>query len=149
VRRYGRSEADVLTYDFRRPHRISKERLRTLEAMYERLCKSLEAWLVARVRGQVELRLQSVEQFSFGEFVLSLANPCATYIRRHRLLGRCAGGVRRRPRVRYFLVDRLFGGGGRGARCAGALSPVGAPARAHGRREAAADRGGGGPTTCR
>lgn len=67
-------------YDFRRPHRVSKERLRTLEAMYERLVKSLEGWLIGRVRGQVELSLQSVEQFSFGEFVLSLPTPCASYI---------------------------------------------------------------------
>src|SRR3990170_3417236 len=69
----------VSLYDFRRPHRVSKERLRTLEAMYERLVKSLEGWLISRVRGQVELTLQGVEQFSFGEFTLSLPTPCATY----------------------------------------------------------------------
>ena len=73
-------ETEMSVYDFRRPHRVSKERLRTLEAMYERLVKSLEGWLIGRVRGQIEMRLQSVEQFSFGEFTLSLPTPCATYI---------------------------------------------------------------------
>ena len=63
---YTTSE-DVQLYDFRRPRHVSKERLRTLEAMYERLTKSLEAWLIGRVRRQVELKLQSVEQFTFGE----------------------------------------------------------------------------------
>ena len=76
----GSVAMDVQIYDFRRPHRVSKERLRTLEEMYERMVKSLEGWLVGRVRGQVEMRLQSVEQFSFGEFTLSLPTPCATYI---------------------------------------------------------------------
>ncbi len=60
----------VQPYDFRRPHRVSKERLRTLEAIYERMVKSLESWIIGRVRGQVEMRLQGVEQFSFGEFTL-------------------------------------------------------------------------------
>jgi flagellar motor switch protein FliM len=74
------SALDVQVYDWRRPHRVSKERLRTLEAMYERLVKGLEAWLVQRVRGQMEVRLQSVEQFSFGEFTLSLPMPCSSFI---------------------------------------------------------------------
>jgi flagellar motor switch protein FliM len=48
---------------WRRPHRVSKE-LRTLEAMYERLVKSLEAWLISRVRGQrIEVRLQASNNF--------------------------------------------------------------------------------------
>ena len=71
---------DLQVYDFRRPHRVSKERLRTLEVMYERLVKSLEGWLMARVRGQIELRLQSVEQISFGEYSLFLNSPCCSYL---------------------------------------------------------------------
>ena len=37
------SAVDLQVYDFRRPHRVSKERLRTLEVMYERLVKSLRS----------------------------------------------------------------------------------------------------------
>jgi flagellar motor switch protein FliM len=73
-------DPDAQPYDFRRPHRVSRERLRTLEAMYERMVKGLEQWLVSRLRGHVELRLQSVEQFAFGEFVMSLPAPCASYV---------------------------------------------------------------------
>ena len=103
---------DVQVYDFRRPHRVSKERLRTLEAMYERLVKSLEGWLISRVRGQVELTLQGVEQFSFGEFVLSLPTPCASYIFDVRDTGGQQGVVDLGPEFCAFLVDRLFGGSG-------------------------------------
>src|SRR5690606_3816665 len=68
------------TYDFRQPRRISKERLRTLEAIYGLLAKSLEHWLTGRMREAVELELQGIEQLTFGEFVLSLPTPCASYI---------------------------------------------------------------------
>jgi flagellar motor switch protein FliM len=107
-----RQHVDVQVYDFRRPHRVSKERLRTLEAMYERLVKSLEGWLIGRVRGQVELTMQSVEQFSFGEFVLSLPTPCASYIFDVRDTGGQQGVVDLGPEFCAFLVDRLFGGSG-------------------------------------
>jgi flagellar motor switch protein FliM len=121
---YGGNEADIQAYDFRRPHRISKERLRTLEAMYERLCKGLEAWLVSRVRGQVELRLQSVEQFSFAEFTLSLPTPCATYIVDIADTGGSQGCVDVGHDLAYFLVDRLFGGAGAATSPQRVLSPV-------------------------
>ena len=77
---HATASVDVQVYDWRRPHRVSKERLRTLEAMYERLVKNLEAWLISRVRGQMEIRLQSVEQFAFGEFTLSLPTPCSSFV---------------------------------------------------------------------
>ncbi len=102
---------DAQIYDFRRPHRVSKERLRTLEAMYERLVKSLEGWLIGRVRGGLEMRLQSVEQFSFGEFTLSLPMPCASYIFDIADSGGQQGVIDFGHEFAYFLVDRLFGGG--------------------------------------
>ena len=106
-------ESPVQMYDFRRPHRVSKERLRTLEAIYERLVKSLESWVIGRVRGQVEMRLQGVEQFSFGEFTLSLPTPCASFICDINDSGGQLGVVDIGEEFAFFLIDRLFGGGGR------------------------------------
>ena len=120
----GGANLDVQVYDFRRPHRVSKERLRTLEAMYERMVKSLEGWLIGRVRGQVEMRLQSVEQFSFGEFTLSLPTPCATYIFDVAESGGQQGVVDIGHDFSYFLVDRLFGGSGVPSILGRALTPV-------------------------
>ena len=120
----GDGETEVHSYDFRRPHRVSKERLRTLEAMYERLTKGLEAWLIARVRGQVEMRLQSVEQFGFGEFTLSLPTPCATYVFEIEHSGGAQGCIDVGQEFAYFLIDRLFGGSGHTTVPNRALSPV-------------------------
>ncbi|HET8653999.1 MAG TPA: FliM/FliN family flagellar motor switch protein [Longimicrobiaceae bacterium] len=119
-----RSEPDVQLYDFRRPHRVSKERLRTLEAMYEQLVKTLEGWLIGRVRGQLELRLQSVEQFSFGEFILSLPTPCASYLVDIGDSGGQQGIIDFGQEFASFLVDRLFGGSGPPRVLDRALTPI-------------------------
>ena len=107
---------DVQVYDFHRPHRVSRERLRTLEAMYGRLVKSFEGWLMGRVRGVVDLKLQSVEQISFGEYVLSLPPSCNSFILDIKdkagddAVGE-QGVIDIGRELAYYLVDRLFGGG--------------------------------------
>ena len=111
-----RQNPDVQIYDFRRPHRVSKERLHVLEAMYGRLVKSFEGWLMGRVRGVVDLRLQSVEQISFGEYVLSLPPSCNSFIGDIKdTVGDQAVGeqavVDIGRELAFFMVDRLFGGG--------------------------------------
>ena len=117
------SALDVQVYDWRRPHRVSKERLRTLEAMYERLVKGLEAWLVQRVRGQMEVRLQSVEQFSFGEWTLSLPMPCSSFIFDIANTGQ-RGVIDIGPEFSTYIIDRLFGGEGGGAALTRTLTPI-------------------------
>jgi len=120
---HAAASLDVQVYDWRRPHRVSKERLRTLEAMYERLVKSLEAWLISRVRGQIEIRLQSVEQFSFGEFTLSLPTPCSSFV--FEIAGTGQKGVLDvGPEFSTYVVDRLFGGEGMGTVLTRALTPI-------------------------
>jgi flagellar motor switch protein FliM len=111
-----RASNDVQIYDFRRPHRVSKDRLHVLEAMYGRLVKSFEGWLMGRVRTVVDLKLQSVEQISFGEYVLSLPTSCNSFILDIKdKSGADAVGeqavVDIGRELCYFLVDRLFGGG--------------------------------------
>ncbi len=106
-------ESAIQLYDFRRPHRVSKERLRTLEAIYERMVKALESWVIGRVRGQIEMRLQGVEQFSFGEFTLSLPTPCASFICDINDSGGQRAVVDIGEEFAFFLVDRFFGGSGR------------------------------------
>jgi flagellar motor switch protein FliM len=114
---------DIQVYDFRRPHRVSKERLRTLEAMYERLVKNLEAWLISRIRGQIEIRLQSVEQFSFGEFTLSLPTPCSSFI--FDIVGTGQKGVIDvGQEFAYYIIDRVFGGDGLAPPPNRALTPI-------------------------
>jgi flagellar motor switch protein FliM len=123
------SMPDVQIYDFQRPHRVSRERMRTLEAMYGRLVKSFEGWLIGRVRSVVDLRLNSVEQISFGEYVLSLPASCNSFLLDIKdRAGDDAVGEQAvidiGRELAYFLVDRLFGGGSETTILDRALTPI-------------------------
>ena len=102
---------DVQVYDFKRPARISKDRKRSLMAMYGLLAKSIESWLTGRVRDQIELELQSVEQLTFGEFVLALPSPSSSYIIDVGD-GVTQGVIDIGQEFGYFAVDRFLGGTG-------------------------------------
>lgn len=116
--------SELVRYDFRRPHRVSKERLRTLQAMYERLVKSLEGWMMGRTRGQVELTLQGVEQLSFGDFTQSLTTPCCSYLVDIRNSGGQQGVIDFAPEFAFFLIDRMLGGKGTSEPLRRALTPI-------------------------
>lgn len=124
----GTSEISVSTdhviYDFRRPNRISKDRLRTIEAMYERLAKSMEAWLISRLRRQIELRLQSVEQYSYGEFTLSLSTPCAAFGCDIKNIEGARAVVDIGYDLAFLVVDRFFGGVTQPSNMGRALTPI-------------------------
>ena len=104
-------DAVAQNYDFRRPRRVSKEKLRSLQATYDRFAKALEGWLLGRVRGKVQLNVQSIEQFSFNEFTLSLPTPCASFIADVAESGGQQGVIDFGTEFAFYLVDRLFGGG--------------------------------------
>jgi flagellar motor switch protein FliM len=108
---------------------VSKERLHVLEAMYGRHVKSFEGWLMGRVRGVVDLKLQSVEQISFGEYILSLPANCNSFILDIKdRAGDDAVGEQAvidiGRELAYFLVDRLFGGGSDPTILDRALTPI-------------------------
>ena len=114
----------IRPYDFRRPSRVSTERMRTLEAIYERLAKGLESWVIGRVRGQVEMRLRGIEQLSLGEFTQSLPMPCASFLLDISDSGGLQAIVDIGQDFALHLVDRLFGGGGQQADVVRPLSRV-------------------------
>ncbi|MBK7908547.1 MAG: FliM/FliN family flagellar motor switch protein [Gemmatimonadetes bacterium] len=120
----GPRDSDIQLYDFRRPARVSRDRMRTLEAMYERLVRSLEGWLVSRLRDSIDLRLQSVEQISYAEFLLSLNTPSASFLVRIEDAGSQQGVVDFNPSLSYFLIDRLFGGASAPTILDRTLSPI-------------------------
>lgn len=115
---------DVQVYDFRRPSRISKDRQRSLEAMYDLLAKTLENWLTGRVRSQVEMNLLEVQQFSFGEFVMSLPTPCSSFVFDIADSGGQQGVIDFGPELAFYLVDRLLGGSGPPVVLEQALTPL-------------------------
>lgn len=115
---------EAQNYDFRRPRRVSKDKLRTLQATYDRFAKAFEGWLLGRVRGKVQLTVQSIEQFSFNEFTLSLPTPCASFIADVEESGGQQAVVDFGSEFAFYLVDRLFGGGTEPSVANRALTPI-------------------------
>ncbi|MGI9626200.1 MAG: flagellar motor switch protein FliM [Longimicrobiales bacterium] len=106
-------DPEIEVYDFRRPARISKDRKRSLEAIYALFVKAFEGWLAGRTRAPVHISLVNLEQLTFGEFRSSLEAPCAAYSLevgqsqgQHAVIGMSS-------EVAYYLLDRFLGGAGR------------------------------------
>jgi flagellar motor switch protein FliM len=117
-------DPEALNYDFRRPRRVSNEKLRTLQATYDRFAKAIEGWLLGRVRGKVQLNVHGIEQFSFNEFALSLPTPCAAFIADVKDSGGQQAVVNFGSEFAFYLIDRLFGGGTEPSLATRALTPI-------------------------
>ncbi len=65
----------ILAYDFKRPERIGKDQMRAMQSLHETLARSFGAALSAILRTMTEVRLISVDQLTYSEFIYSLEVP--------------------------------------------------------------------------
>jgi flagellar motor switch protein FliM len=107
-----RENIEVVPYDFRRPRRIPKDRLATIEAIYQRFAQGLQGLLASRLRLPVDTTMSSVEQATFAEFIFSLPTPCAAFVYELATAQPRQGVMDFGNDFAFLLVDRLFGGGG-------------------------------------
>src|SRR5712672_2287611 len=100
----------ISPYDFKRPERVGKEQMRALQTMHEGFGRNFGAALSALLRSIVEVKLTSVDQLTYGEFVFSLENPtCFNLLRAEPLEGNLILDIN--PSILYPIIDRLLGGG--------------------------------------
>jgi len=100
----------VTPYDFKRPERVGKEQMRALQTLHEGFGRNFGAGLSALLRSVVEVKLTSVDQLTYSEFVFSLENPtCFNVIRAEPLEGSLILDLN--PAILYPVIDRLLGGG--------------------------------------
>lgn len=105
-----RSREKVTPYDFKRPERVGKEQMRALQFLHEGFGRSFGAAMSALLRTIIEVRLTSVDQLTYSEFVFSLENPtCFNLLRAHPLDGNIILDLN--PSILYPIIDRLLGGG--------------------------------------
>lgn len=62
-------------YDFKRPERISKDQLRSLETIHEVFARNLGASLSTYLRTIIEVKFETADQLTYSEFLMSLPNP--------------------------------------------------------------------------
>jgi flagellar motor switch protein FliM len=101
----------VTPYNFRRPDRISKDQIRSLQLLHERFARNATTSLAAYLRTMTELTVLSVEQFSYAEFIMSLPDPTAFYAIGMPPLEE-VGALELSPSVAFTIVDRMLGGSG-------------------------------------
>jgi flagellar motor switch protein FliM len=100
----------VSPYDFKRPERVGKEQMRSLQTMHEGFGRNFGAALSALLRTIVELKLTSVDQLTYSEFVFSLENPtCFNLINASPLEGQLILDIN--LSLLFPIIDRLLGGG--------------------------------------
>lgn len=113
----------AIRYNFRRPDRVSKEQIRSLQFMHDRFARNVSTSLSVYLRAVTELSVVSVEQFAYSEFLLSLADPTAFYALAIPPLGEL-GALEINPSVAFPMFDRMLGGEGRSAPPGRALTDI-------------------------
>ncbi len=102
-------QQEVRTYDFKRPERVSKDQMRSLEAIHENFSRNFGASLSAFLRTIVEVRVANIEQLTYSEFIHSLPNPtCFNLLNAKPLEGQLCLEIS--PLIVYPIIDRLLGG---------------------------------------
>lgn len=103
--------ADDPLYDFSRPNRFSKEHIRALHRIHEQFCRTYTGYMSAKLRHRVDVKVHTIEQILFGDFVRSLPNPSVLSVYKvHPLEGYAI--VQFTPDIAFLLHDRLCGGDG-------------------------------------
>jgi flagellar motor switch protein FliM len=100
----------ISPYDFKRPERVGKEQMRSLQTMHETFGRNFGASLSALLRTIVELKLTSVDQLTYSDFVFSLDSPtCFNLINAAPLEGQLILDIN--LSLLFPIIDRLLGGG--------------------------------------
>lgn len=101
----------VLPYDFRRPNRISKMQLRSLQSIHEAFAETVAYYLLSRLQALASISVTAVDQLFYSEYLLSLPRPGCLYIVE---LGEPQRQiiVELSPQLALVIVERLLGGEG-------------------------------------
>ncbi|MBU2663115.1 flagellar motor switch protein FliM [Actinoplanes bogorensis] len=67
--------AGPTAYDFRKPIKLSREHIRTLQIAFETYARSCGTLLTTRLRAVSNVTLASIEQLNYDEYVAALNNP--------------------------------------------------------------------------
>ncbi len=101
----------VSRYDFRRPDRVSKEQFRGLQTMADFFARDLSTSLSVYLRLNTRVFVTSIDQLTYDEFILSIANPtCFNVLDCRPLEGNAV--LELSPQLVFPIIERLLGGKG-------------------------------------
>jgi flagellar motor switch protein FliM len=98
-------------YDFRRPSKLSREHVRSLQIAFETYARGCATLLTTRLRADSKVTLAAIEQQNYEEYVTSLANPTViSQVTLDPLPGTVL--LEMSSRVTMASIDHLLGGPG-------------------------------------
>ena len=99
------------SYDFKRPDKFSKDQMRTLQMIHESFARLTTTSLSALLRTLVHIRVETVDQMTYEEFLRSIPSPTTIgVINMEPLKGSSILEID--PTITFAIIDRLFGGKG-------------------------------------
>jgi flagellar motor switch protein FliM len=107
----GSEDEKIMLYDFKRPNRVSKEQLRAIKGIHDKMARNLASHISTVMRSIIEIQLQSVDQMTYGEFLMSLPSPTSFNIFSLKPLDGSAI-LELNPSIAFPMLDRLLGGRG-------------------------------------
>lgn len=104
-------EKKVKKYDFKRPNKLSKDQLRTLQMIHETYARLNTTMLSGQLRSSIQIQVISVDQITYEEFVRSIPEFTIMGIFE---TGSLDGNaiLELNPNIVFTIIDRLFGGPG-------------------------------------
>lgn len=101
----------IKVYDFRSPQKFSKDHIRTLELIHDNYARVIANYLTAQVRTNVKVKIESVQQITYEEFIHSVPNPTILTIFKMPPL---SGSIlfETNPQFVFQVLDVLLGGSG-------------------------------------
>lgn len=100
---------EVRSYDFKRPERVSKDQMRSIQTLHEAFARNFGASLSGFLRTIIEVKVATCEQMTYSEFIAALPNPTSfNLLTAEPLEGRVC--LEMSPLIIYPIIDRLLGG---------------------------------------
>ncbi|NPA55085.1 MAG: flagellar motor switch protein FliM [Epsilonproteobacteria bacterium] len=104
-------QRQITLYDFKRPNRVSKEQLRAFRSIHDKMARNLASQISSLMRSIVEIQLHSVDQMTYGEFLMSLPSPTSFNVFSLKPLdGKSV--IEINPSIVFPMIERLLGGPG-------------------------------------
>jgi flagellar motor switch protein FliM len=101
----------IKLYDFRSPQKFSKDHLRTLELIHDNYGRIISSYLSAQLRNNVKVKIESIQQITYDEFIHSIPNPTVlTIFKMPPLSGSIL--LETNPQFAFQVIDILLGGMG-------------------------------------
>ena len=101
----------IKLYDFRSPQKFSKEHIRTLELIHDNYARIISNYLTGQTRQNVKVKIETVEQIAYEEFIHSVQNPTImTMFKMPPLAGTII--FETNPQFSLQVIDILLGGNG-------------------------------------